>query len=356
MKGRSLLSKTRWQFVLCSAVGFLLAAPLFYMLTKRFYAEDMLDIIEAVEHGRELPPLDLERDIMAGMMVQYILIFVVVSLSLLVTVRLATRRLWQPFDDTLHKVEGFTPAQTELPRLAPTEIREFARLNRSLEGLMRRASESVRIQKEFTENASHELQTPLAAMRGCLDLLIQEDLTERQMQITTDLFALTGRMNRLNRNLLLLAGIENGGYEATAEVNVADMLAGLLPQYAVFRQDVTIRVDDSSADSRPMLRANAVLLECLLNNLILNAVRHTPTGGEIRIHLSKDALRVDNDAAEARPLDATRLFRRFSGTASGADGHGLGLAIVQAICQFHRWAVHYRFVEQKHRFEVSFRP
>lgn len=87
---KTLLSKTLSQFLFCTGAIFLLTAPLFYLLTKHFYAEDMIDIIEAVQQGREIPPLDLETDIMAGMMIQFLLIFIVLSLALLITMRFIT--------------------------------------------------------------------------------------------------------------------------------------------------------------------------------------------------------------------------------------------------------------------------
>lgn len=115
MKTKSLLSKSLSQFALCTTVIFMLTAPLFYLLAKHFYAEDMIDIIEAVERRQSIPPLDLEQDIMAGMMIQFLLIFLVVSLSLFITMRFITRRLWQPFDDTLQKAEQFNLEQDDLP-------------------------------------------------------------------------------------------------------------------------------------------------------------------------------------------------------------------------------------------------
>lgn len=229
MKMKSLLSKTLTQFTLCTAAILVLTAPLFYLLTKWFYAEDMIDIIEAVERGEGIPPLDLERDIMAGMMLQFLLIFIVVSLSLFITMRFITRRLWLPFDDTLDKAERFNITQDSLPRFLPTDIREFERLNRSLDSLMRKDREMFRIQKEFTENASHELQTPIAIIRSKLDMLMQENLTERQMQLVADMYGLTMRMGHLNRNLLILAKIDNAQYTAAEKVDAGAMLSESLP-------------------------------------------------------------------------------------------------------------------------------
>lgn len=127
------------------------------LLTEHFYAEDMIDIIRAVKHGQEIPPIDFREDLVAGMMLQFLLIFVTICLSLFVTLRFATKRLWAPFDDTLQKVERFNLAQSEVPCFSQTDIQEFARLNQSLATLMANDKGAYRIQKEFTENASHEL-------------------------------------------------------------------------------------------------------------------------------------------------------------------------------------------------------
>lgn len=354
MKMKSLLSKTLTQFTLCTAAILVLTAPLFYMLTKWFYAEDMIDIIEAVERGEGIPPLDLERDIMAGMMLQFLLIFLVVSLSLFITMRFITRRLWLPFDDTLRKAERFNIAQDTLPRFQPTDIREFERLNRSLDSLMRKDREMFRIQKEFTENASHELQTPIAIIRSKLDMLMQENLTERQMQLVADMYGLTMRMGHLNRNLLILAKIDNAQYTAAEKVDAGAMLSESLPLYGVLRKDTPLHVDDRRGGGDRTVRANSVLLECLLKNLIVNAIRNSPAGSAVNIILEDDSLTVCNVSEDGRPLDAATLFRRFRSGDMKKKGNGLGLAIVKSVCDFHGWTVSYGFDDGCHCFTVRF--
>lgn len=357
MRGkRSLLSKTFMQFAGCTVVCFVLTAPLFYLLTKHFYAEDMIGIIEAVERGQGIPPLDLERDIIAGMMLQFLIIFLAICLSLCVTMRFATKRLWLPFDDTLRKAEHFNLAQGETPVFKATDVREFSRLNRSLEQLMRKDRKIYRIQKEFTENASHELQTPLAVVRSKLDLLMQEDLTESQMRLVSDLYGLTMRMGHLNRNLLLLAKIDNAQYAATEEVDIITLLSGSQPLYDALQGGASLRVDDRRTNHHTMVRANSVLLECLLKNLIVNAIRHSASGSEVRIIVEDKSLTVSNASADGKPLDRETLFHRFRSGDVRQKGNGLGLAIVKAVCDLHRWAVEYRFEEGNHCFSVCFQP
>lgn len=352
---RSLLSKTLMQFAVSVSLCFMVTAPLFYLLTKYYYAEDMMDIIEAVERGQAIPQLDLEEDIVAGMMLQFLLIFIVITLAIMITIRWITPKLWMPFDDTLRKAEQFNLAQGDIPRFVETDIQEFDRLNKSLGRLMSKDKETYRIQKEFTENASHELQTPLAIIRSKLDLLMQEDLNEGQMNLVADLYNLTVRMGYLNRNLLLLAKIDNRQYATLENVDVTALLNDSLPLYATLQQDRNLELEDRRTDKSSVIEANPVLLECMLKNLVVNAIRHSASSGSIRLLIEDGRLTVSNTSVDGRPLDGTTLFRRFH--TSGDErrkGNGLGLAIVKAICDFHHWTVEYRMENHRHLFIVNF--
>ena len=366
----SLLSKTLKQFAVCASICFILTAPAFYLLTKYYYAEDMIEVIEAVSQGQGVPPIDLEEDVITGMMIQYLLIFCVITVAMFITMRFATKKLWQPFDDTLKKAEQFNLAQNDVPQFANTDIEEFNRLNQSLSRLMSKDKETYRIQKEFTENASHELQTPLAIIRSKLDLLMQENLGESEMQLVSDLYDLTMRMGHLNRNLLLLAKIENAQYTTLQEVDINEMLSESLPLYEALQNGTKLRLieykdklpsDDSANsdnhqdDHHLKVQANPILLECLLKNLIVNAIRHSPSKGEIQIRIGEKSLMVSNDASDGKPLDGKTLFCRFRPGEDKQKGNGLGLAIVKAICDFHHWNVEYHFEEGKHQFIVNFK-
>lgn len=363
-RSKSLQQKMLIQYTCCVAVCFVISAPIFYLLTKNFYAEDMIDVINAVSRGDGIPPIDLETDIIVGMMFQFFFMFLVITASMFITIRFAARKLWRPFDDTLQKTEQFNLAQNDIPALENSDVEEFNRLNQSLELMMGRSKEAYRIQKEFTENASHELQTPLAIIRSKLDLLMQKPLDEGEMKLVSDLCQMTMRMSHLNRNLLLLAKIDNSQYASMQDVDVYAVLADTIPLYVVMRSDVNIKLMDKRACASAKVRANAVLLESLLKNLIVNAIRHTVSNGEISIEVADGSLAVSNRAINGVSLDSATLFCRFHRKGDDRNempsdnhcqsGNGLGLAIVKAICDYHHWTVSYVFESGCHRFIVDF--
>ena len=340
------------QFAACIAVLLLLATPLFYFLTKHYYAEDMIDIIEAVGQGQPIPALDLEEDIMHGIMIQFGVITVVLAVAIVLTVRFISRRLWKPFDETLLRIEGFRLEDGKLPALPESDVEEFARLNHTLTALMEGSLASYRTQKEFTENASHELQTPLAVFQSKLDLLLQQPrLSEQQAEIIQGLYENVTRLSRLNRNLLLLAKIDNRQYGQMEDINLARFLEEQTPFLKSIAGDIFFY--EELANSSLTVRANRTLLESLVNNLMVNAVRYNRTGGEIYLTVSGRKLTISNTSDEPA-LDGRQVFNRFYRPSEKVKGNGLGLAIVRAICEYHGWAVGYRYEEDMHSFTVTF--
>ena len=353
MKAKNLLNQTLKQFIACASALLLLATPLFYLLTKYYYAEDMIDIIEAVHQGQPIPSLDLEEDIIQGIMLQFGLIAGVLCVALVVVVRLISRRMWKPFDETLDRIEQFKLEDEKLPTLPDSDIQEFKRLNAALDTLMKNNLASYRSQKEFTENASHELQTPLAIFQSKLDLLLQQpDLTEPQAEIIQSLYQVANRLSRLNRNLLLLAKIENNQYRQSSEIDIIKTFKELAPYLENLAEGITLKY--GFQEPQLYVQANPTLLENLINNLIVNAVRHNRQDGQIRITVTKEHFTVSNTSSEPA-LDQRLIFNRFY-KPSGEDskGNGLGLAIVKSICLYHGWQVGYSYTNSWHNFTVTF--
>lgn len=347
----SLLRKSMTQFIICIAVLFALAAPAFYYLTKNYYAEDMQLLIKAIRTGRGIPALDMEEDIMAGIMLQYLLISALLATGTVVTMRLVAKKLWKPFDQTLESIESFRLENTRIPELPESDVKEFEKLNKALNALMRKNLDSYRAQKEFTENASHELQTPLAIFQAKLELLLQQPgLTGKQAEIIQELFQMTSRLSRLNRNLLLLAKIDNDQFDSKERIRLDTFIDGLLP--ALESISGHRRIESVYHKESVWVDANRILLESLLNNLIVNAVRHSNADGTITISIGEGSMSICNTSDEPA-LQTEHIFNRFYRTTQNKGGNGLGLAIVKAICDYHGWSIGYHFKEGKHCFTIK---
>ncbi len=352
MKKRSLMYESLSWFIGCVVILLLLATPLFHWLTKEFYAEDMIDVIQAVQQGRPMPAIDLEEDILQGIAIQFMLIAIILCVAIVLMMRFISRRLWRPFDDTLQVMETFRLEDGTIPALPISGIEEFARLNAVLGRLMTNSLDSYRVQKEFTENASHELQTPLAVFQSKLDLLLQQpNMTREQAAIIQDLYQMNIRLSRLNRNLLLLAKMENNQFSRMESVDVVAVIKDLQTYLESLSEGLVLR-QNFAVDTLP-IKANRALLESMASNLIVNAVRHNRPGGEIVLTVAHNGLTVENTSNEAA-LDEHQIFQRFCRLSEKTKGNGLGLSIVKAVCDYHGWKVAYSYDEGKHNFTVTF--
>ncbi len=351
-KPQSLMRKSMVRFLACIAALFALAAPAFYLLTKNYYAEDMADLIEAVQTGKDIPTMDLEEDIMKGIMLQYLLITVLLCIGIMLTLRLMSRKLWQPFDKTLTLVESFKLEDRQIPILPRSDVKEFERLRNALDKLMKKDVDSYVAQKEFTENASHELQTPLAIFQTKLELLLQQpELTAEQANIIQDLFQMTSRLSRLNRSLLLLAKIDNKQFDTKDHIQLAQFIDCLIPSLESISGQLRIY---RLYPQKPLsINANRILLESMVNNLFINAVRHNTPDGTITIGIDDNKLTIANTSTEP-PLSSSLIFHRFYRPTQNKSGNGLGLAIVKAICDYHGWSIEYQYKDSQHCFTVSF--
>jgi signal transduction histidine kinase len=297
--------------------------------------------------------LEAKKIIRSGMALHLAFFLLMLSGFAFITNRVY-KKLWKPFYQTLSDIKRFNIRSSEIPAFLPSDIQEFEQLNRSVEKLISSSLQAYKIQKEFTENASHEIQTPLAVFRSKLDVLLQQkDLTGEQSQIVQSLYKSVSRLVRINKNLLLLAKIDNLQFTDTQSLDVAEILNESLSLFSEQAEMSNIRIEKRIPEEKTILHANRTLLESLIHNLLANAVRHNIPNGEILVSLNNMRLTVTNTGIN-RSLNRETLFRRFARTNGSAGGSGLGLAIARQICLLYEWQIGYEYENQKHRFEVTF--
>lgn len=290
------------------------------------------------------------------MIMSIAVLFCIILGTLLIGLYFITRRLssklWMPFYSTLDQVEKFELDKSTNLKFTANDTEEFIRLNQSVGRLLERNLLIYKNQKEFIENAAHELNTPLASFQAELDALVQQlPFTKEIGDRLTKLNNSSSRLNRINKNLLLLSKIENNQYAAMEKVSVGDIVAKQTEFLTEQAKEKGVSVYVSQIESLTV-KANATLLEIAISNLLLNALRHNQPHGEILVSLLGNKLTVSNLGPETA-LNKEKIFQRFSSPGENG-GSGLGLAIVKKITDLHGWQLEYAFQNKTHTFHVAF--
>ncbi len=292
------------------------------------------------------------EETMAYIAVVTLLFFLILIVGFWILNRRLSAKVWKPFRSTLSKLKTFNLNSQTSIEFEQSNTLEFEELNKALQKLIEQNISVYRTQKEFTENASHELQTPLAIIKNKLDLLLQkETVTDRQYQIIEEINRALTRMTRINKNLLLLAKIENHQFDDNETINISQLTQQCLEQFEEHanNKNITIQTD---IEIDIIIEGNKPLIEILLNNLVLNAIRHNLQHGTITITLNKNGLNIANSGNTA--LSQSAIFKRFAKVSNNSAGSGLGLAIIQQICNRHNWTISYQFTDNTHCFSIRF--
>lgn len=296
--------------------------------------------------------LDVTEDLIQSIIIITIALILLILIAGFLINRIVLQRLWQPFYHTMQRVQEFKLNDGKQLALDNSRIDEFNLMNTTLQQALNKAQHDYLALKEFTENASHELQTPLAIIGSKLDVMMQsEDLTEPQSRAISGTYDAITQLKKLNQSLLLLAKIENGQFAAGENIDLHQAITDKQNQLAEQWQSRHIVMHTSL--EKAIIRGNAHLVDILLNNLFSNAVRHNLPGGFIRLHLQPQRLQISN-SGQAKPLNEQFIFNRFYKGNSVSVQHGLGLSIVKQICDVSGYTCSYTFeLPNVHSFTIT---
>jgi signal transduction histidine kinase len=260
------------------------------------------------------------------------------------------RRLWQPFYATIAAMRSFKLGRVRDVKLPATNISEFIFLNENLKDTIQKAEEEYLALKEFTENASHELQTPLAVIRSKLDLLIQKkDLSEAQSEELREIYLSVRKMSQLSRSLLLMTKIGNQQFSQVSDINLKERIEDKTRQFQELWNNSRIHLRCHLEEA--YMKANEDLVDILLNNLLSNASRHNIKGGSVDIHLQDRQLSVANTGM-LKALDPNKVFQRFYKEQAHSQHNGLGLSIIKQICEQSHIHIGYSYENGNHVFRL----
>lgn len=295
----------------------------------------------------------LERDDMVEAMLWYLgALFLLFLICTSIGIQLVLKGVFRPLHRLLDWLHCIQPGKEVPPLDNPTKIREFRQLSDAALDMGNRSYKAYEEQKQFIENASHELQTPLAIVRGKVELLAEsEGMTEQQMEQLDEIYATLGRAVKLNKSLLLLSRIENGQYTEMEDVSVDEILDELLPDLMDIYEHKQVRLIRKREEQPFIIRCNHSLAQILVSNLVKNSLLHNREGGELQVLTTPTSLVIKNTGDV--PLDGEKLFRRFyHGMDGKKDSTGLGLAIARSIALSSSLRLTYEWQDGMHTFRL----
>lgn len=266
--------------------------------------------------------------------------------------RSLSKRLWKPFYKTLDQLKAYELDKSESISVEKSNIIEFNDLNKTISYLTDRNRKVFLNQKEFIENASHEMQTPIAIFQSKLDTLMQSPhLTQAEADTIMELELTAQRMARLNKNLLLLSKIDNSQFLLTESVDIAGIIQTQIASLAPMAELDGIKIAANLSGSN--INANKTLIEVLVSNLLHNAIRYAEKHETVRVTLRDEELSISNKG-KATKVNVDQMTQRFSKESTDPNSSGLGLAIVKKICDSSGYRFKYSFSDSIHTFSVTF--
>lgn len=316
------------------------------LLKTAFRIQDQYYELQVVSSSLEKD--DLTEDIL----ISIIWLYVILLLSVLIINNMVLRKIWAPFYQLLSKMGQFSLDKNPLITPTPTNVKEFKELDERVVRLAEQSVATYNSQKQFLENAAHELQTPLAVSINKLELLSEhDDIPPAHLQIIGSVTQQLQRLTRLNKALLLLTKIENRQFAMQEKVQMNPLVRQLAEQFEDLAdsKQVEIRLEENG---ELVWTAHPDLMSIMISNLIKNALVHNRPDGLVGISVNQDMLLVRN-SAQGPALDPSKIFGRFHKNTSDHQRVGLGLAIVKAICEVSNLQAGYSYTDGFHEFKIT---
>jgi signal transduction histidine kinase len=283
-----------------------------------------------------------------------ILFFSLLLISLLINY-IISKKLWKPFYTSVKNAERYDIQSDKPLELPSTDILEFKQLNKVFDNMTHKMRKDYLNLKEFNENTSHELQTPLAVIRSKTDLLMQQKkLSKNSINLLKSINEATARLSKLNQGLLLISRIENQIFHEKKVVSLKHLIERALDNYREIMQLKKIKVEMDATDDA-FVEMNEVLADVLISNLLSNAVRFNIDRGFIKCHIDDKFLILTNSGLPTiiKPED---LFTRFHKGSNNPQSVGLGLSIVKKITDTYGMSISYSNPDTIHELKLKYHP
>ena len=277
--------------------------------------------------------------VLAGLLIWILLLYILNQFVL--------DKILAPFYETVSTLEHISNPSDLNETFPETTTYEINVLNRALNSMMQHIRSSFEDQKQFIQNASHELLTPLSIIRQKAEKILSnaESLDKRTIKAAGNIQDTAVRLSRLSNALLLISRIENRQYSLDEDVEITNITENVIDELSDFieMKQLTLEKD---FDCSINVKGNSELIRAAIYNIVQNAIKYTPSGTSIILQTKCYGEQRSFSVLDEGPgipnefLDS--VFDRFQKTQNHTDGFdddspGLGLSIVQSISRLHNF-------------------
>ena len=307
--------------------------------------------INNVNYHIVIRTLVVETDeIVMAIVLSNIAIFLLAFLFLLYFNKAQNLRLWKPFFYNINQMKQFSVTSTEPLVLVDSDILEFSELQTQIQDLTNKVRVDYENLKQFTENISHEIQTPLAIIQAKIDNIINEHaINDKQFEQVSSIQKDIQRLKQLNKKITILTKIDNRQFANVEEVSISQLVNHKVEDY----KELEIMNIVHLSNENLVVQIDPFLAEILVTNLISNAIKHSLLNENIVIFTNSNSLLVSNPG-EVAIQNPDKLHLRFYREQNNFKSTGLGLSIVQKICDLYGYTLSYKFENKQHIFSIVF--
>ena len=267
------------------------------------------------------------------------LLIVSIGFRIITYYRISTFR--EQLYNILSTLEEFDVDEPEKVKFDKSLFPIFNELNEYLVELIDRVRTNYQANKQFTQNASHELQTPLAVIKGHVEILLQSSrLGEKEIESLAAVLQNTNRLSKLNSTLILLSKIENQRFSDTQFIDIQKVVEEVLHNFKDLIQIQNIEIRNKNIGTF-QVEMSETLAEILIANLIQNGIRYNIPDGYIEIEIKENELIITNPG-KPLAIKPKLMFNRFRRDSTVEESLGLGLSIVKRICDSSGLEVQYQ--------------
>jgi len=223
---------------------------------------------------------------------------------------------------------------------------EIGELAKTLNLFAETAAQREATRRDFIANASHELKTPVTAIQGITETLLEDAGMDEEMrkQFLQKVNGQSIRLSQLISDLLALSRLESSGTDSFKNIALKEIIEGNCKVLLPFAKEKTLSLDFQCPETKVVISGDEESLNQLLINLLDNAIKYTPEGGKVTVQLTTNneqaIIEVEDNGIGVEPAEQQRIFERFyrvdKARSKTLGGTGLGLSIVKHIVIRHQ--------------------